>query len=107
MNRFCWAANTETALSTHKRTLRLLNLGSRLFRPPGAFAQGVNLGQARIGSRGQQMSQMAQIFGQQLPAISLLFPPNVWAADAALKGPHEGPPETNVFWNIQEWTLQG
>ncbi len=56
--------------------------------------------------RGQQLTQMARVFGEELPAISLLFPPLVWAAAAPLKGPHEGPPETNVFWNIQEWELR-
>ncbi len=56
--------------------------------------------------RGQQMTQLARIFGDELPAISLLFPPLVWAAAAPLTGPHEGPPETNVFWNIQDWDLQ-
>jgi hypothetical protein len=49
---------------------------------------------------------MARIFGEELPAISLQFPPLVWATAASLKGPHEGPPETNVFWNIQDWEIQ-
>jgi len=56
--------------------------------------------------RGQQMTQMTRIFGDELPAISLLFPPLVWANAASLKGPHEGPPETNVYWNVQQWELQ-
>ncbi|HZT08875.1 MAG TPA: ABC transporter substrate-binding protein [Chloroflexota bacterium] len=56
--------------------------------------------------RGQQMTQMAHVFGENLPAISLVFPPNVWAAAAGLKGPHEEPPETNVYWNIETWVLQ-
>ncbi len=58
------------------------------------------------GQRGQQMTQMARIFGEELPAISTHFPPLVWAAITPLKGPHEGPPETNVFWNVQDWELQ-
>ena len=41
--------------------------------------------------RGQQMTQMAGVFGEDLPAISLLFPPLVWAHAASLRGPHEGP----------------
>ena len=49
---------------------------------------------------------MARVFGEDLPTISLLFPPLVWAAAAPLKGPHEGPPETNVFWDIQQWELR-
>jgi peptide/nickel transport system substrate-binding protein len=56
--------------------------------------------------RGQQMTQMARVFGTDLPAISLHFPPLVWAAAASLKGPHEGPPETNVYWDMQQWELQ-
>jgi ABC-type transport system substrate-binding protein len=56
--------------------------------------------------RGQQMTQMARVFGTDLPAISLLFPPLVWVSATQLKGPHEGPPETNVFWDIQQWELQ-
>jgi ABC-type transport system substrate-binding protein len=56
--------------------------------------------------RGQQMTQMAQVFGEELPAISLHFPPLVWAHTAALRGPREGPPETNVFWNVEEWELR-
>jgi peptide/nickel transport system substrate-binding protein len=56
--------------------------------------------------RGQQMTQMARIFGDELPTISLFFPPNVWAHSASLKGPREQGPETNVYWNIDQWELQ-
>ncbi len=55
--------------------------------------------------RGQQMEQMARIYSEDLATISLHFPPLVWANTSSLKGPKEGPPDTNVFWNIQEWEL--
>ena len=56
--------------------------------------------------RGQQMTQMARLFSEELPAISLFFPPNVWAAGSSLKGLREEPPETNMFWNVTEWELR-
>jgi peptide/nickel transport system substrate-binding protein len=58
------------------------------------------------GQRGQQMTQMAHIFSDELAAISVFFPPNVWANTASLKGPKEQGPETNVYWNIEQWELQ-
>jgi ABC-type transport system substrate-binding protein len=56
--------------------------------------------------RGEQMTQMAHVFSDDLGAISTHFPPLVWASAAKITGPHEGPPETNVFWNIHQWELK-
>jgi peptide/nickel transport system substrate-binding protein len=56
--------------------------------------------------RAGQIAQMARIFGDDVAAISLNFPPIVSAAASALSGPEGGPPETNVFWKIHEWELR-
>ena len=56
--------------------------------------------------RGQQMTQMARLYGEEIPAISLFFPLNAWANVASLKGPKEQGPETNVYWNVEQWELQ-
>jgi len=56
--------------------------------------------------RGDLMTQLARVFSEDLAVISLHFPPIVLAAAASLTGPKEGAPETNVFWNIQQWELR-
>ena len=49
---------------------------------------------------------MARIFSEDVAALSLGFPPIVWAAVSALSGPKAGPPETNVLWNVTAWELR-
>jgi peptide/nickel transport system substrate-binding protein len=56
--------------------------------------------------RGQQMSQMARLFTEEVPAISVAFPPLVWAHVTALTGPREAPPDANVYWNVEQWELK-
>jgi dipeptide transport system substrate-binding protein len=56
--------------------------------------------------RGEQMAQMVRVFSGDLAVISLHFQPVVLAAAAALTGPREGRPETNAFWNINQWQLR-
>jgi len=56
--------------------------------------------------RAEQVAQMARIYGEEVAAVSLYFPPAAWAAVSALKGPKDAPPETNLLWNIQDWELR-
>jgi peptide/nickel transport system substrate-binding protein len=60
----------------------------------------------RREERADQMTQMARLFSEDVAALSLGFPPIVWAAVSALRGPKAGPPETNVLWNVPEWELR-
>ena len=52
------------------------------------------------------MTQMVRVFSEDLAVISLHFQPIVYATAAPLVGPTAGAPETNVFWNIQQWELR-
>jgi ABC-type transport system substrate-binding protein len=55
--------------------------------------------------RSEQVVGMARVFSDNVAAISLHFPPRVVSAAARLTGPHEVPPEANVFWNVHQWEL--
>ena len=56
--------------------------------------------------RTQQVEQMARIFGEELPAVSLYFRAQAWAHAASLVGPRSLPPESNIGWNVHEWELR-
>jgi peptide/nickel transport system substrate-binding protein len=53
--------------------------------------------------RNQQVVQMAKIFTEELPGISLHHSLAVIARAAALSGPESFVPDTVVTWNIHEW----
>ena len=56
--------------------------------------------------RNQQVVQMARIFTEELPGISLHHSLNVIARAAGLGGPESFVPDTMVTWNIHEWVLR-
>jgi ABC-type transport system substrate-binding protein len=56
--------------------------------------------------RGEQLTQMARIFSEELAALSLYFLPEGWAAAASLTGPNRVPNEANVLWNTHQWELR-
>jgi ABC-type transport system substrate-binding protein len=56
--------------------------------------------------RSEQVAQMARIYSEDVAAVSLYFPPAAWAWTAALKGPKDQPPDTNVLWDVQTWELR-
>jgi peptide/nickel transport system substrate-binding protein len=49
------------------------------------------------------VAQMARIFSEELPAISVWFAFHHWAHVAGLKGPRVVAPGSQVAWNIHEW----
>jgi peptide/nickel transport system substrate-binding protein len=51
--------------------------------------------------------EMARLFNEELPAITLYFQPSVFAHVAALQGPRLVAPQSAITWNIQEWYWQG
>ncbi len=56
--------------------------------------------------RAAQLTQMARIFTEELPMISLLFLAQPYARVAALQGVLPVAPEGDITWNIHEWTFQ-
>jgi ABC-type transport system substrate-binding protein len=56
-----------------------------------------------FSQREEQLAQMARIFTEDAPTISLSFRPIVWTYVSELRGPTPVPPETNPIWNIHEW----
>ena len=55
--------------------------------------------------RAQIAGQMARLFTEELPAISMEFDPDVIAYAKAVTGPRAGPREATA-WNIYEWDLK-
>lgn len=53
--------------------------------------------------RTRHVAQMARIFSEELPAISVWFAFHHWAHVAALKGPRMVAPGSQVAWTIHEW----
>jgi peptide/nickel transport system substrate-binding protein len=68
-----------------------------------ATAYGVTLAPPE---RAQVLGQMAKLYSEELPAVSLFFRTQPWVHPATLRGPKLVPPEGNVAWNIYEWELQ-
>ena len=58
-----------------------------------------------LGGLTSALSQMAQIFTEDVGGISLHFQPSPIAVAAPLRGPGSGAPETNMWWNIPEWEI--
>jgi ABC-type oligopeptide transport system substrate-binding subunit len=54
-------------------------------------------------ARSAQLAELARIFTDDLPMISLLFQGNPYAHIAALHGPAVTAPESAVAWNVHEW----
>jgi peptide/nickel transport system substrate-binding protein len=59
----------------------------------------------RIEREGQVV-EMAKIYTDELPAISLFLRTQPWVYAAALSGPRLVAPESNMAWNIYEWELR-
>ncbi|HEY3117063.1 MAG TPA: ABC transporter substrate-binding protein [Chloroflexota bacterium] len=53
--------------------------------------------------RGAQMAQMAKVFTEDMPMISLLFLAQPYAHVSALRGVLPVAPEGDITWNIHEW----
>jgi peptide/nickel transport system substrate-binding protein len=56
--------------------------------------------------RASQVAQMARIFTDDVPVISLLFNSLPAAHVSALKGPMRTAPEALLAWNVHEWELR-
>lgn len=56
--------------------------------------------------RQRQLTEMARIFSEELPAISLYFNPGIVAFAASLHGPLPFGPDADVSWNVHEWELR-
>jgi ABC-type transport system substrate-binding protein len=56
------------------------------------------------GERMRQIVELSRIFSSDLPSISLVFRSQPWAHVAELQGLTEVPPNTNIGWNINQWT---
>lgn len=54
--------------------------------------------------RDQLVIEMMRVYTEELPALSLYFGLAVLPHSAALSGPGQVPPETDVSWNVHEWT---
>jgi peptide/nickel transport system substrate-binding protein len=55
--------------------------------------------------RAERLAQMARVFTEDVAGISLHFQPTPVAAVSALRGPNDGAPETNIWWNVDEWEM--
>jgi peptide/nickel transport system substrate-binding protein len=55
--------------------------------------------------RADQLAQMAHIWTDDVAAVPIDFPPQVWATPAAVVGPKDVPPPVNDYWNVQDWTF--
>jgi peptide/nickel transport system substrate-binding protein len=56
--------------------------------------------------RAQQLAQLARIFTDDVPSISLFFRTQPWAFVAALRGPRLVAPEANMAWSMHEWEFR-
>jgi peptide/nickel transport system substrate-binding protein len=56
--------------------------------------------------RVQLIGQMVRIYSEEVPAIPLYFNPIPVAHVAALKGPGNVVPASDIVWNIYQWELQ-
>jgi peptide/nickel transport system substrate-binding protein len=54
--------------------------------------------------RDQLVIDMMRVYAEELPAFSLYFGLAVLPHSSALVGPGQTPPETDVSWNVYEWT---
>jgi peptide/nickel transport system substrate-binding protein len=53
-----------------------------------------------------QVTQMLQIYADELPAISLFFRSQPLAHIPALRGPEVAAPESSMIWNVHEWEFR-
>jgi peptide/nickel transport system substrate-binding protein len=53
--------------------------------------------------RNQLVVEMARLYSEDVPGLSLYFGLAVLAHTAGLRGPGEVPPETDVSWDIHRW----
>jgi peptide/nickel transport system substrate-binding protein len=56
--------------------------------------------------RVQLIGQLVRIFTEELPGIPLYFSPTPIVHAAALKGPQNVAPATDIAWNVHEWELR-
>jgi peptide/nickel transport system substrate-binding protein len=56
--------------------------------------------------RVDQVTQMLQIYSDELPAISLFFRAQPLAHIPALRGPEVAAPESSMVWNVHEWEFR-
>lgn len=56
--------------------------------------------------RTDQVTQMLQIYSDELPAISLFFRAQPMAHVPALRGPEVAAPESSMIWNVHEWEFR-
>jgi peptide/nickel transport system substrate-binding protein len=56
--------------------------------------------------RGQIIADMARVYNDDLPAISIYFQPSVFAHVSALRGPKLVAPESSTAWNVYEWEFR-
>ena len=59
------------------------------------------------GERTHQVAEMARIFTEELPEISLYFDPGVMAYAIGLTGPRVVSPKGIISWDIFGWTWTG
>lgn len=56
--------------------------------------------------RARKLSELVRIYSEDLPSISLFFPPNPVAYTSGLVGPELVPEESDVTWNVYQWELR-
>ena len=56
--------------------------------------------------RTAQVAELARIFTEELPVISVLFLAQPYAHVAGLRGVQPVAPEGNITWNVHEWAFQ-
>ena len=58
------------------------------------------------GERTRLMVDLAKIFNDDLPALSLFFNAQPWIFPSSLQGPRLVAPESNVSWRIDDWEFR-
>ncbi|HZT07069.1 MAG TPA: ABC transporter substrate-binding protein [Chloroflexota bacterium] len=58
------------------------------------------------GQQIERVGQIAKIFSEQLPVLTLFYRSVVFAHTSALTGVTNAPPESTVPWNMQDWELR-
>ena len=57
----------------------------------------------QTSERARHLAEMARVFTEDLPAISLFFWTQAWAFTSDVRGPVLAAPESPMPWNIYAW----
>lgn len=56
--------------------------------------------------RARVAAEMARLYSDELPSVSLFFGGHPWVFSSRLTGPKSATPESNVGWDVHRWEFR-